>query len=152
MSDFPKILNTDLIDAKTDYLWTDETGKLNELQPKDVLVLTHTYNQGSNAEIQLNKILSACKLETTGINIIQINSDEKLAWKLIKSTLSPVTVISFGITPEQLGISALFALNAQNNFDNTVIIPSLSLDELEQQPQAKKDLWSNALKPIFADK
>lgn len=151
MTDFPRIINTEIIDTTTDIFWHNNLSILGTFSPKPVLVITNTYPENSTEETQLQKILDACKLTTEAYNILQLPENEKVAWHSLKNSLKPDNVILFGVHPNQLGISALFRLNAANKFDGITIIPTLSLPELEKQPQAKKDLWVNALKPIFAD-
>lgn len=152
MTDFPKILNTEIIDAEADAFWVLQHSITDGLSPKEILVITSPISPESPEAGQLNKIIAACKIQEGNYNTIQIDKNEKVAWNHLKNTLNPRHVITFGINPKQLGISALFALNSKNHFDDTIIIPTLSLNELEQQPNAKKELWVNALKPIFADK
>ena len=54
--------------------------------------------------------------------------------------------------PQQLGIAAMFRLNEPNRFNERIFIPTLSIPDLEKQPDAKKQLWLGGLKPVFADK
>lgn len=150
MTDFPRIINTEIIDTETDVFWHDNSVS-NESAPKNVLILSTKIANQSTEQEQLNKILDACKLNGEMYNIVQLADDERKAWHRLKEATKPSVIILFGIHPSQLGISALFRLNGLNKFDNASWVPTLSLTELEQQPQAKKDLWANALKPIFAD-
>lgn len=152
MTDFPNILNTEIIDSKTDIFWANQSELTTGMTAGQVLVITSTYAEGSAEQIQLDKILSACQLTQDSCNIMSLDNDTHIAWHHLKTTLAPPTVLLFGIHPNNLGISALFRLNSTNNFDGVTVVPTLSLQDLEQQPQAKKDLWVNALKPLFADK
>jgi len=56
------------------------------------------------------------------------------------------------VHPKQLGISVLFRLFAPNHFNEKIFIAAPSLAEMEQQPDAKKQLWGQGLKPVFIDK
>lgn len=150
MTDFPRIINTEIIDTETDVFWYNNSASHETISTKNVLILTRKIGNAQEQE-QLDKILSACKLNIDLYNIVHLDADEKTAWHQLKETAHPTVVIMFGVHPSSLGISALFRLNGLNNFDGATWIPTLSLAELEQQPQAKKDLWTNALKPLFAD-
>jgi len=152
MTDFPRILNTEIIDTETDIFWDNKPDITGDMQPKEVLIVSVIFDEGSAQETQLNKILEACKLNQDKYNIIQLPENAKVAWHQLKNTLQPEVVLVFGVHPRDLGISALFRLNSVNNFDGITVVPTLSLHNLEQEPQAKKDLWVNALKPLFADK
>lgn len=151
MTDIFAIINTPLIDPATDTFWNNNINISYPTLPKKVLIITEAYTPNSAEEQQLLKILGACKLAEDSYHIVHIPADTNVAWHQLKNTAQPEVVISFGLHPQRLGISALFRLNSGNRFDNTTWIPTLSLTELEQQPQAKKDLWGNALKPLFAD-
>jgi hypothetical protein len=151
MTDFPRIINTEIIDTETDIFWYNNSASDETISPKHVLILSKKIDEQSAEQQQLNKILDACKLSEDKYNLVQITDNERRAWHLLKDIANPSVIILFGVRPSDLGISALFRLNGLNNFDGASWIPTLSLSELEQQPQAKKDLWASALKPLFAD-
>lgn len=151
MTDFPRIINTEIIDTETDVFWYNNSVSHETISPKHVLILSKKIDEQSAEQQQLNKIIDACKLAVDKYNVVQLTENERLAWHRLKDIANPSVVILFGVHPSDLGISALFRLNGLNNFDRVSWIPTLSLQELEQQPQAKKDLWANALKPLFAD-
>lgn len=151
MTDFQTIINTEIINTETDVFWYGNSVSHEKISPKNVLILSKKIDEQSAEQQQLNKILDACKLTEDKYNIVQFTENERLAWHLLKGIANPSVVILFGVYPSRMGISALFRLNAMNNFDGASWIPTLSLQELEQQPQAKKDLWTNALKSLFAD-
>ncbi|HYD20338.1 MAG TPA: hypothetical protein VEB40_02595 [Flavipsychrobacter sp.] len=151
MTDLQRIIHTEIIDTETDIFWHNDATSYENISPKNVLILTQKFDEQSTEHLQLSKILDACKLNSDTYNLLQFAEHEKKAWHQLKTAAQPAMVILFGIHPADLGISALFRLNRPNSFDGITWIPALSLQELEQQPQAKKDLWGNALKPLFAD-
>lgn len=151
MTDIPKIIQTKIVSNKTDVFW-GTSDILKSVVPRTVLVITRPIDEDSAENEQLAKILAACKLQEEQYNIIQINSDEQLAWHQIKQAAQPAVIILFGIPPSELGISALFRFNNLNNYDKTQWIPTLALDKLEQDTEVKKQLWAGTLKPLFADK
>lgn len=151
MADLPFIFSTDIIKADTDTFWGDNN-VTEGLVEKRVLVLTLPFTDNSQEHIQLNKILEACKLTAEEVNKIQVAENQNIALSKLKLNLNPEVVIIFGIAPAKLGLSAMFRLNSPNNFSDIVLIPTSDLAELEQQQQTKKDLWVNALKPLFIDK
>lgn len=151
MTDLQGIIQTEIIDTETDAFWHSADALLENLSPKNVLIFSRNFNESSPEHTQLTKILDACKLSQANYNLLQLDEHEKKAWHQIKSAAQPSVVVLFGVHPSQLGISAWFRLNGLNNFDGATWVPTLSLSELGQQAQAKKDLWGNALKLLFAD-
>lgn len=150
MTDISTIINTPIINPETDIFWQNEPISSSTSDIKN-LIITNKFEAGSPEEIQLNKILEACKLSKETCVFIQLDMTDKKAWHTLKNNYHPQAVILFGVHPQQLGIAALFRFNQYNNYDGTKWIPTLSLNELEQNAQAKKDLWVNALKPTFVD-
>lgn len=151
MTDFPNILKTDIITSENDVFWDENIDIKGNYTPKKVLIISLPFDENSAESMQLKKMLAACKLGDDDINTVQITDTQKTAWHYLKHALQPATVILLGVMPANLGISAMFRFNTINQFDNTVWIPTLALEKLEQDPESKKALWVNALKPLFAD-
>lgn len=151
MDEIPQIFSTDLVSPETDVFW-NEPDNATESDHTDVLILTQSFEKSSAEHTQLNKILEACSLSEEKHHIVQVAESQNIAFNKINRNSGSKVIIVFGISTDQLGISALFRLNYPNNFGDNIIIPTLALSELEQQPQAKKELWVNALKPLFIDK
>ena len=107
---------------------------------------------GSAAEMQLVKMLQACQLAPGFYNLLQLKPEEKVAWHQLRDTLKPRNVILLGITAEQLGVGIYFMPHQVNRFNDCSWIPTLSVPELEQQPDIKKHLWNYGLKPVFVEK
>jgi len=145
------LYNVDIVKNEWDSFWNDaiDVKKINN--EARVLIVSTTFDTGSAEAAQLEKMMSACKLDNTAYNIIQVPGTEKMAWHKLKSIFAPQYVILLGIMPAQLGISASFRLFGPNRFDDAIFIPSLSLTEMEQKPEAKKQLWAEGLKPMFVD-
>jgi hypothetical protein len=101
--------------------------------------------------MQLQKMLEACKLQPEQYNIIYLNEGQQTGWHQLNGRLDPFVVFLIGLLPAQLGVSALFRLNLPNRFQDTIWLPSLPLEELDQRPEVKKELWSQGMKPVFVD-
>ena len=144
------IIKSDLISSEYDVLWADISGVVKDATPRPVLILVNAYSSGSSEGPQLLKMLEACKLVPEQYNIIQINKDQQVAWHKLRDLLDPKIVFLIGILPSQLGISSLFRINAPNHFNDTVWLPTLSITELEQRPDVKKQLWVDGIKPVFS--
>jgi DNA polymerase III psi subunit len=149
MSGIPDIIDSKIVTQQVDEFWHKETPKKKNADAA-VLVVSSVYSENDAAQLQ--KILLACSLNADQYNILQLKEGEQIAWHKLKQQFEPAVVLLFGIAPVQLGISALFQLYGVNNFDGCIWVPSASLQELEKQPEAKKQLWQQALKPLFADK
>lgn len=150
MADLQNIIQSKIVDTEWDAFWQQLPANVAILQPENTLILSLPYAAGSAEDVQLTKMLQACQL--TGYNIVQIETGQRIAWHLLKDKLSPKYILLLGIAPEQLGISAMFRLFSPNHFDECTWIPGLSLTEMESQPEVKKQLWLNGLKPVFVDK
>ncbi len=146
------LINTDIIDPGNDAFWVDNQLTRGLISGKELLVITSEYHNGGPEEAQLIKMLGACNLTADQYNILMLAPGVKAAWHLIREQLQPKIVLLTGILPAQLGISALFILNAPNNFDGRIWLATLSLGELVQREDVRKDLWGNSLKLLFIDK
>lgn len=150
MSDNIDIIQSKIVGKEWDALWDKET--TSETAPVPVVVLSETYSSGSAEEAQLQKMLQACGLDAAQYKIILLANEQLMAWHAIRERYQPKVVLLLGVNPYQLGVSAMFRLLGPNNFNDCTWIPAPSLTELEKQPEAKKQLWLNALKPVFVDK
>ena len=146
------IIKTGIVDPATDVFWEDKTRQMQGNVHKPVLIVVTAYAPGSEDEVQLLKMLGACGLKQEQYNIVQLSNEENTPWHGLREQLDPKVVFLIGVVPSQLGISALFQPNVPNNFNDRVWLPTLSINELEQQPAVKKQLWVSGMKPIFVDK
>lgn len=151
MSEIPKIITSDTLDNTTDDFWVDLPQEMGAIGKKEVLIIAEKMDENSPEKLQLEKIISACQLEQDSYYLIALNKEEQIAWHKLKTSFEPKTVLLFGILPQKLGISSLFRLNSVNNFNDCTFIPALSIAQMEEQLEAKKQLWTNALKPHFVD-
>ena len=146
------IFNTEIVLNREDVFWEDSQAII-ELTPKPVLVITTDLQPGGPESEQLNGILTAgCGLTAAQYNIVQLDPEQLMAWYRLREAAQPRVVITFNITPSQLGISALLKLNDINRFDNRFWVPSVSLTQVIEDKTMKANLWGNGLKPIFKDK
>lgn len=152
MSQLPDIIQSDIVNQQYDAFWKSLPESLNIANEQvNTLVLTNTFDVGSAEDMQLQKMMQACKFTPADFRIIQIPQGLNVAWHKIKELAQPKNVILLGILPQQLGISVLLRLFIPNRFDGCIWIPGLSLSDMEKQPEAKKELWVNGLKPTFVD-
>jgi hypothetical protein len=150
MADNSNIIGSKIVSSEFDAFW-QQHGSFSDKQ-SPVLIISTPYNSGSAEEAQLHKMLQACTLAPEMYQIIQLDESQLLSWHIIRDKVNPDFVLTLGISAQQLGISALLRFNEPNRFNGCIFIPTLSLQELEKQPEAKKQLWLNALKPVFVDK
>lgn len=144
------IISSDVITQTHDVFWSDLPEGINVPKETSLLILTTKLIKDSNEEIQLNKIIQACKIDETKVCTVQLENN--IAWHKLRDLIKPEVVVLFGILPQYLGISVTFQLFYPNNFDGCIWIPSVSLTEMEQHPDVKKLLWIHGLKPVFIDK
>ncbi len=146
------IIKSTLIPDIYDKFWEDISDINEPKNTKSVLILCTPFANGSAEEQQLYKMMAACKLESSQYVIFQINEGNVIAWHKIKEKYAPEIIFLFGIHPQQLGISSLFMLNEPNSFSECIWLPTLSLNNLENNREAKRHLWEKGMKPVFIDK
>jgi len=149
--EFVNIIRSEVISNKYDVLWEDLSSITEGMQPKTVLILVSECEKDSVEDQQLLKMLGACKLTDEQYNIIRLQKDQQIAWHRLREKLEPKIVFLIGVMPVQLGISAFFKLNEPNNFGDCTWLPTLSIHELEQFAEVKKQLWISGMKPLFID-
>jgi len=145
-------ITTNIIDPATDIFWEQQLAIADNLQAKPVLILVTPFKPDGSDEIQLQKMLGAAGLTPEQYNVIQLTTDQKAAWHRLREALNPKFIFLIGIAPAQLGIASMLLQNMPNNFNDCIWLPTLSIDELEQHPAVKKQLWGSGMKPIFVDK
>lgn len=151
MTDFSLLFNSPLYSPESDVFW-DKAQLPVDVQPgTKTLIVVAGDNNDSTEEDQLNKIIEACKLNGKEYHVLHISIDKKIAWHHLKEIFKPEVVLLFGVQLHALGISAILHLNTINNFSGVKWVPTLSLTDLQKNSEAKKSLWINALKPLFAD-
>jgi hypothetical protein len=147
----PDIIKTKIVGSEWDVYWEELSADIAGGKA-DTLVLSQPFEQSGSEEVQLGKILQACKLAAEQYQVIKIESTQQIPWHKLREAVQPKVVILFGIMPNQLGISATFQLYQPNRFNDCIWVASPSLTELETNGEAKKQLWQLGLKPVFEDK
>lgn len=145
------LFNSEIITSKHDALWADVSELVEGATSKPVLVVTNKVPPGSAEEMQLKKMMEACKLSPDQYNIITLEEGRQAAWYQLRELLDPKIIFLIGVLPAQLGISSLFKINEPNNFNDRIWLPTLSLKELEKNGALKVQLWNNGMKPIFIE-
>jgi hypothetical protein len=151
MTDFPNIISSKIVGSEWNDLWKEFNSSAFS-KTATTLVISTPYASGSAEEMQLQKMMQACKLTDSDYNVLQLEEGTQIAWHSLRDGLQPANILLLGVSPQQVGISAMFSLYYPNRFNDCVFIPGLSLQESEKQAEAKKQLWLNGLKPVFVDK
>jgi len=147
------LFKTPIVTAADDALWTAAAFAVPQGPVRPVLVISATLGNEGADEQQLKKMLEAgCKMEPGQYRIVQMELGEDIAWHCLRDLYQPRIVFLIGVVPVRLGISALFAFNSPNNYDERIWIPTLSIPELEKDPMLKKQLWNNGMHPVFIQK
>lgn len=152
MDNAPDIIKTQIIPDTYNQFWSDVSPRIKGMDPLDNLVVSLPLEAGSATETQLLKMLQACALTPGTYNLLQLPAEDKIAWHQLRDALKPKNIILLGVTAEQLGIAIHFMPHQVNRFNDCSFIPTLSVPELEQQPDIKKHLWNYGLKPVFVEK
>lgn len=146
------IINSDIISAEQDVFWQETSAITKGMSPRPVLVITTRMEEGGAEKMQLQKMLVVSELAPEQYNIVELDSDRKVAWHHLRDALQPKFVFLIGIPPSSLGVSAMFLANEPNRFNDIIWLPTFSISELEQRQDVKKHLWVSGMKPIFVDK
>lgn len=114
-----------------------------------MLVVTRPFGKGSPAATTLSKMMDACRLRLEEYAIFELPEGEMLSWSLLRGQTDAQFVLLLGVSPAELGISALFAFNRPNHFGGAQFIPGLAPDQLVQDAASRGELWKEGLKPAF---
>lgn len=152
MSDFPNIISSKIISSEWNDFWSEVKLPENINTGAKTLLLSTYFTAGGAEDTQLKKMMQACQLAETDYNVVQAEEGKVLPWHQLRSSLNPDYIVLLGITPNQLGIAAIFNFFYPTRFNDRIFIAAPSLQELEKQPDTKKQLWANGLKPAFVDK
>lgn len=145
--EFPDILNTSIVNTAFDTFWHSE--KAMGLAVKDTLVISLLFAQGSAEEIQLLKMLGACRLTPEHYQIVQLLPGELVAWHQLRERSKATKVLLLGVLPAQLGISAMMIPHEVNHFDSVQWMPTFSLDQIATNDALKKHLWVNVFQEVY---
>jgi hypothetical protein len=146
------IIKSDIVAEKYDVLWSDISQVVNGAGPRPILILVSDCEKGSTADAQLQKMLDGATLKEEQYNLVRLADKQMIAWHQLREQLDPKIIFLIGVLPSQLGISALFSINAPNNFNDRLWLPTVSINELENSKELKLQLWNNGMKPVFKDK
>ncbi|MGN6568978.1 MAG: hypothetical protein ACTHJ0_13545 [Flavipsychrobacter sp.] len=151
MEGLPNIINTNIVKQDWDSFWQELKDPGNSVTKK-VLIISSPFASNSAEDMQLQKMLQACKLSTEDYNLFQIPDNQNFAWHKLREHFKPKMILLLGISPQDLGISALFKFNEACLFNDVLWLATVSLSAMEQQPDLKVQLWNSGLKPIFVEK
>lgn len=143
----PHIFDNSLLLSDYDDFWKEE--KINILNPVRTLVLSLPIGVSSPEMEQLQKMMGACGQTSGDYRLLALEKEERLAWHRLREKIKPKIVLLLGVSPEQLGIRALFQVNEANSFDGVSWVPTVSLTELMQHSALKKHLWANVFQKIY---
>lgn len=143
------IFHTPVVNTSNDAFWQPLPEHIRALSPARVLIVSQPFLAASPEAQQLEKMMTACKLQRSEYNILQLAEPDCLAWHQLKSVLKPSYVLLLGIHPGQLGISALFVPHAISNYDGVQWTLTTALPQLSASGELKQHLWNNVFKPVF---
>ena len=150
--EYINIIKTEIVKNEFDTFWEEMPALVTDTICKPVVVIVNSCTEGSAEDAQLQKMLSGSKLDAGQYNIIRLAKDQKIAWHKLRERYDPRIIFLIGVSPLQLGISAYMILNAPNNFNDRIWLPTVDINELEQHKDVKLNLWNNGMKPVFIDK
>lgn len=122
-----------------------EKNNSEELLTIRTLVLISQPQQEMEEYVQLEKMLTACRLQKDQYKVESMVKP----WSYYRNFDNIKEVLLFGISEEDLGINICLSENQLHRFDGRVWIKSISLGQMTNDQQTKNNLWQNALKPHF---
>ncbi|MBE2288722.1 MAG: hypothetical protein IAE95_04155 [Chitinophagaceae bacterium] len=143
------IINTDIISAANDVFWQDSSTVTNGLEKRPVLVLLGEADRKPELETQLVRMLDACKLQPADYNIIYLAEGQLVSWNHLRTAVDPYVILLFGLVPAQLGVAVMLRFLLPNRFNDTVWVPLPTVEMFAPQPDLKRRMWTEALKPVF---
>lgn len=143
------IINSDIVSAANDVFWLDSGTVTNGLEKRPVLVLLGEADRKPELETQLVRMLDACELQPANYNIIYLAEGQLVAWNQLRTALDPYVVLLFGLVPAQLGVAVMLRFLLPNRFNDTVWVPLPTVESFAPQPDLKRRMWTEALKPVF---
>ena len=139
------VLKTKIIPAYFDRYWEDGEDGLSGLGQRKVLLLVA---EPTHDEM-LQRLVVRCGLTAADYHILKVRDSVVPSWHKLKVFFNPSVVILLGVLPAQTGVSALFSYGVPNRFGDAVWIPGPSAADMEQKPELRKQLWDQALSPVF---
>ncbi len=116
-----------------------------ELLTIRTLLLVAPFRNETEESAQLDKILTACRLQKEDYKVDQ----EIKSWSFYRKMNNIKEVLLFGITEKDLNLDLQFNNNQINKFDGRIFIKTASVAEMLTNQLIKNELWQNALKPHF---
>ena len=99
----------------------------------------------------LTKMLAACKLSVADVAIVN-HADQPIVFEKIKKQFNPVTAISFGLSPETIGLPLNFPQYQSQLYDSCTHLYVPAFDEITVETEAgklhKSKLWVS-LRKLF---
>jgi len=149
MTGYVDIIKTDIVSSDWDVFWEDISAVIpNPVASAEVLVIANAASDND----RLMKMMEVCKLMPGTYNLLKLTTEQKVAWHQLRDTLNPKVLFLIDVTPAQLGVSAMFFQHEPNSFNDRTWLITVSVAEIDQNPELKKFLWSSGMKPIFVDK
>ncbi len=146
------IIKSDIVGSEHDVFWEDISASIEQMEPRPLLVIANHAEDDSVSVAQLQKMLDASGLSAGQYNIVLLGKGQQMAWHQLRHRLQPHMVFLVGVLPADLGVSVLLRLNEPNRFNDTIWLPTLSINDLAQHADVKKQLWVSGMKPLFVDK
>lgn len=97
----------------------------------------------------LSGILNACKLTLEDVGLLNIASYPEISYKKISDIFNPRIVMMFGIFPDEIQLPFVMPEFQRLSYNNQVYLAVPSLNELENDKELKRRLWS-VLQQIFS--
>lgn len=97
----------------------------------------------------LSGILNACKLTLEDVGILNIASYPAVSYKKISDVMHPRIIMMFGVSADVIELPFVMPEFQRQSYNNQVYIAAPSLDELENNKDLKRKLWT-VLQQIFS--
>lgn len=142
------IINTEIVNSGNDVYWQGLPARFGSLPQRRLLTVVGAGNDAA----MVQRMLDACKMDSDEHVTVSLEAGEQVAWHALRTAVQPSVVFLVGVAPSQLGVSALFKLHELNSFDDMIWLPAMPTAHLAQHDAERKQLWSQAMKPLLLDR
>jgi hypothetical protein len=143
------LIRSEVVSSHYDAFWEDA-----ETEDKNVrllVVLQRAEVADPALATMLDRMVAGFGLGPDDTAKVVLNDGVRAAWYRLEMHHHPKVVLTFGIEPGRLGISALFTINEVNRFGGCIWLPCVPLAAIAADDKLKRQLWDTQMKPLFKE-
>ncbi len=143
------LIRSAVVSSHYDVFWND--AETEEKGARLVVIISRSENNDPALSGMLDRMVAGFGLGEADTIKVCLEEGGSVAWYRIQMRHQPKVVLTFGIEPRSLGISALFTINEVNKFGGCIWLPCVPLAAIAADDKLKRHLWDTYMKPIFKE-